>query len=217
MRHPQPASRMVPAEGKDRDTTASRVAAMIKENPRGADMYFDSEKTSTPSIYHISDTVKTTPVIMMQHPSHDEGSTSRIPPRKYATVASSTNNVAYSRLCLTSLDLASKFPLLSDETRSCIINQRPINLANFLQRNSYGLDNQRATPRGKSTPTAFRLQKGALKRNGRTLPNTHPPGNIIHSTHSPKNCGFWNSGATTSSTRMSGTATQAAASSSHPG
>lgn len=97
-------------------------------------MYLYTNGTSTPTIYPTSDASKTTPLMTMQHPRHHDGSTSICVASNYAIDPSSADNMdycLYCRLCLARLRHASICLPLRDATRSRIINQKHVNLANL--------------------------------------------------------------------------------------
>lgn len=179
-------------------------------------MYLDTNETSNPPSSFVSNTPKIIPVIIMQHPKHHEGSTSRCFPSHYAAAASSASSVYYCRLCVAHLCRPSTFPLLSDATRICIINQRHINLARLPPRNSYFRRNRSPRRSEITTPNAFHSRNRSPKNNGGLVPNTHYPGRRSPNTHRPRDRSPWNSGGITHSRRTFVIVTWVAAPSAQP-
>lgn len=108
-----------------------------------------------PTNKYISDTLKPTPMMIMQHPRHLEGPTSRIYPNDYSTVASYADSVEYCRLCLARSLCPSTPLLMNDATHNGIIIQTHINLANLPSRSLYRRGSRGPRRSGKLTSSSF--------------------------------------------------------------
>lgn len=102
-----------------------------KRSEPSAGMYFDTDVTSTPRIHCTIHRPKTTPVMMMQHPRHDKGSTSSRLFSDYTTVAFSADNIDNCRLCRAYSHGASTRQFLREDTCNLIISQGILALQTF--------------------------------------------------------------------------------------
>lgn len=100
-------------------------------------MYLETIGASRSLIYRLSQPPESTPLIMMLHFRHHEGSISSSSSIHYAIVASSVENVEYCRLYLARSHCTLTCPLWSNATHDLIINRKHGNLTILLPKNPY--------------------------------------------------------------------------------
>lgn len=118
-------------------------------------MFFDPNGTLTSLLYCITETMRTTPSMMIELFKSSNCTSLTASFRDYTTVASSVNDVEYYCLHLAYSYCSSTSPILSDGTCNLVINQRFTNLPSLPPKSPYHLETKALGAAGKSLLTLF--------------------------------------------------------------